>query len=116
MSVLQLILLLGFMFIKAKHNMEWTFYIPHRVLHLALLYMNIFYSLAEKEIRKSPIHNSFKEIEMPRTTSNQGVEGSLQWNFNMKKTKLKKTLEDEKSFHAHGLAEIGWKKWLNCQK
>lgn len=37
-------------------------------------------------------------------------------NFNTKNRKLEKTLEDEKSFHSHGLAEIVWKKWLHWQK
>lgn len=37
-------------------------------------------------------------------------------NLNMKNRKLEKTLEDEKSFHSHGLAEMGRKKWPHWQK
>lgn len=61
--------------------------------------------LLGKKLEKNPIHNSFR-LDLIKELMDL-----CNANFNLKNKKLRKTLEDEKSFHAHGLAEK--KYWIS---
>lgn len=82
-----------------------------------LCFTGIFFiHLLRKKLDKLSFTTASKKLKRQRLHLIKELRDLCNGNFNMKNKKLKETLEDEKSFHAHGLTEIVWKKWMHCQK